>query len=550
MSAGRQGRSARSAGIGGARAMFAAHAEAERRGMPLDELLGAHAQMRARLAPEEPSYTRRQLLAGAAALAGGAALGAVPGQSRAQGLSRSAPRIAVVGAGLAGLRCAHLLWTARPQRPVASTVYDANPDRAGGRCWTLRGFFDERLITEHGGAFLDTKHHAIRALAAQLGLEEEVVNGGDLPSGEDIYFINGAYYNRQEATTDWSAVGYHAFRKAARELLTPTGAARLDSMSVPEWLDSTEIGSTSRLGKLLLANTVTENGGDPEDQSALDLIEITASSPRSPLELLPGDDERYHVVGGNDQLASRMIAELPHDAVRHGHQLVALRENADRSIGLSFQTAARTLQVTADLVVLALPFSTLRDVDLSSSPLSPSKQTVIRTLGMGSNAKIHLELSRKTWPALGFAGAAYSEWDGFCCAWDDSVPLGPDGQPALLLGFPGGRVGDSGLTGEPHGSAPSADTAWLLREIEPVYPGTTAAFTGRAYEDHWARDPWVHGAYSYYRVGQASTYGALAAASEGRIHFAGEHTSSQDQGFLEGAVATGERAARQLLARI
>ena len=79
-----------------------------------------------------------------------------------------------------------------------------------------------------------------------------------------------------------------------------------------------------------------------------------------------------------------------------------------------------------------------------------------------------------------------------------------------------------------------------------MYPGTTAAYTGRAYEDHWAVDPWVMGAYSYYRVGQASTYGRIAAAPEGCVHFAGEHTSIKFQGFLEGAVTTGERAARQL----
>jgi monoamine oxidase len=166
---------------------------------------------------------------------------------------------------------------------------------------------------------------------------------------------------------------------------------------------------------------------------------------------------------------------------------------------------------------------------------------------MGSNAKLHVELARKTWPALGFSGSTYAEWDSYCCAWDDSVPLGPGGSPALLLGFPGGRPGRTGLTGQAHGAAPRADVARFLAQIEPAYPGTRAAYTGRAYEDHWALDPWVQGAYSYCRVGQAATFGHLAGVAEGRIHFAGEHTSVQFQGFLDGAVQTGERAARQLL---
>ncbi len=318
-------------------------------------------------------------------------------------------------------------------------------------------------------------------------------------------------------------------------------------MSVPEWLDSTPIGTGSRFGKLMLANVVTENGGDPEDMSALDLIEITG--PRRDVLNLPGDDERWHIVGGNDQIVTGMIAQLPRGAVRRGHELVALVAQPDGSMKLVMDVAGSTTEVRADVLVLALPFSTLRNVDLSRSGLSSSKREVINTIGMGSNAKIHLELARKSWPALGYSGATYSNWDGFCCAWDDSVPLGADGAPALFVGFPGGRVGASGLSGAAHGPAPEADVGWLLRQVELVFPGTSALFTGRAYEDHWSLDPWSLGAYSYMRVGQAATYGARAAAPEGAVLFAGEHTSTLNQGFLDGAVQSGERAAREVLAR-
>ncbi len=208
------------------------------------------------------------------------------------------------------------------------------------------------------------------------------------------------------------------------------------------------------------------------------------------------------------------------------------------------------MEKTADLVVLALPFSTLRHVELERSGLSSAKRHVIDTMGMGTNAKIHLELSHKTWPALGYGGATYGEWQRLACAWDDTVQLGPNASPALYLAFPGGRVGRAGLTGKAHGTAPPRDVNWALGQIEHLFPGTTAAYTGRAYEDHWARDPWVHGAYSYYRVGQAASYGDLAGAADGRFLFAGEHTSTDNIGFLDGAVETGERAARQLFGRI
>lgn len=542
-----------------ARDSFALHDISMRSGVPVEELRGSRARASGHIASRpsagsrdsrERGLTRRELL-GAGAGAATAALAASPTATLARALSRrTAPRIAIVGAGLAGLRCAHMLWTAAPGGSLASTVYEANDERAGGRCWTLRGFFDAGLESEHGGAFLNSNQRAVRRLASSLGLDQEVVDGGELPQGEEVYFLDGARYTLAEADADWRHFGYAAFKAAVREQRTPAGEERLDRMSVPEWLDSTEIGASSRFGKLMQANTVTENGGDPADQSALDLIELLGGNPRSSLLPLPGDDERYHVVGGNDQLVTRMLAQLPAETVRHGHVLVAARANADRSVTLSFEVAGAIGETTADYVVLALPFSTLRDVDLSRSGLSPAKLRVIDTMGMGTNAKVHLELRRKTWPALGYSGATYGEWDRLACGWDDCVPLGPGASPALYLAFPGGRAGAAGLTGEAHGPAPPADVAYVLGEVDHVFPGTSAAYTGRAYEDHWALDPWVKGAYSYYRVGQASVYGALARASEGRYLFAGEHTSTANIGFLDGAVETGERAARRLLRRL
>lgn len=130
------------------------------------------------------------------------------------------------------------------------------------------------------------------------------------------------------------------------------------------------------------------------------------------------------------------------------------------------------------------------------------------------------------------------------------MPLGPKGAPALLLACPGASTGRDTLTGADHGPSPVKDVTWFLDAIEPIFPGTRAAFTGAAYEGHWARDPWVKGAYSFYKVGQYANYGPLAAAPQGRVHFAGEHTSINNQGFLDGAVETGARAARQIVAQL
>jgi monoamine oxidase len=526
--------------------MFALHDSALARGLPAHAVLE---ELEQRTAASRP-VSRRRFLTGAAAAGAGLALGPSAIQALAaarRGSASGQPRIAIVGAGLAGLRCAHLLWT---RHGLRSTLYEGHPERIGGRCWSLRDYFSNGLITEHGGAFIDSDQYAALDLARELGLELEDYNGGELIGLPEIYWFDGGYYTYAQASADWEAFAFATFHAAVRESNTDAGLRRLDRLSAPEWLDQTPIGSTSRFGQLMLANTVSENGGDPGDQSALDLIGLTGVNPRSSLDPLPGYDEKWHIVGGNDQLVHGMAGQLPEGSIQLGHRLVAVRQNGDGSHTLSFEAEGRTVDTVADYVALALPFTLLRDCDLSRSGFSPEKRRVIETLGMGSNAKIHVEVAEKTWARLGFNGVAYTDWHSFDVCWDDSVPLGPNGAPALLLAFPGASTGRSVLTGAAHGPSPVRDTNWFLDRIEPIFPGTRAAFTGAAYEDHWVEDPWVRGAYSFYKVGQYAEYGTLAALTQGRVHFAGEHTSINNQGFLDGAVESGERAAKEIVAQI
>jgi monoamine oxidase len=529
----------------GLRRLFAVHASADARGLPVAAVLEELDETASRR-----PISRRRFLSVAAVAGAGLALG--PAATRVLAAVRSAslrrqPRVAVVGAGLAGLRCSHVLWT---RHHVASTLYEGHPVRIGGRCWSLRDYFSNGLITEHGGAFIDSNQFAALDLAAELGLQLEDYNGGELSGLPEVYWFNGGYYTYAEASADWESFGYKAFHAAVKESNTGPGLARLDKLSAPEWLDATPIGSSSRFGQLMLANTVSENGGDPGEQSALDLIGLTGVNPRTSLDPLPGYDEKWHIIGGNDQLVHGMAGQLAAGAVQLGHRLVALRERSDGAHTLTFDVDGRTTDVVADYVVLALPFTLLRDVDLSRAGFDAKKLRVIDTFGMGSNAKIHVEVAEKTWARHGFNGVAYTDHDSFDVCWDDSVPLGRHGAPALLLAFPGANTGRNTLTGAAHGPSPAEDVDWFLDRVDPIFPGTRAAFTGAAYEDHWARDPWVKGAYSFYKVGQYATYGAIAASAQGRVHFAGEHTSINNQGFLDGAIATGARAAKELIAQL
>jgi hypothetical protein len=117
-----------------------------------------------------------------------------------------------------------------------------------------------------------------------------------------------------------------AFRQAAlaagsRIHFNHTEAGRrLDLLSVPEWLEKVGIGADSRFGQLLQSDALAEYGGEPADQSAINLIWLLSGNSRDSLAPLPGVDEKYHVVGGNDQIVSGMVAQLPRGAVRQGPQ--------------------------------------------------------------------------------------------------------------------------------------------------------------------------------------------------------------------------------------
>jgi len=494
---------------------------------------------------------RRDFLAGIAAslaLAGCATpAGYIPTPLAPAGRSRSRSRVVIVGAGVAGMTCAYRLH----QAGLDCNVYEANT-RAGGRTWTLRGFFDDDQITEHGGQLIASTHHHVRRLAAELGLHLIDLNALYPKDARDTYMISGQRYSVREAVEDYDRWVYGPLGRAARAAGYPTTFFRhtgegvqLDRTNVDAWLNkNVPGGSRSKIGTLLRLACLSEYGGETSDQSALNLIFLLSGMRRGVLNLSgTGEDDRYTIDGGNDRLVARLIAGLPSETVNLGVSLEALARRADGSYECTFAANGTSKTVRADVVVLSIPFPVLRLVDCRRAGFSRRKRRAIADLDLGSNAKVHLQFDKSYWFEERYSGTAYAD-AAFQDAWD--ISIGQPGKAGMLVCFPGGSQG-ARYHGKIHGVAPPDTVREYLAALEPVLPGAQHAFNGRAYQDFWIGSPFTRGAYSYYKLGQYTTLAGVESRPEGDVHFCGEQTSYNWQGYINGAVQSGERAAREVL---
>lgn len=489
--------------------------------------------------------TRRDALRmGGLAIAGLAATrcaSSVPGASvAADGPAGPAgpDEVLVVGGGVAGLTAAWRL----SQAGVAVRVLEAQ-ERIGGRMLSLTGHFPEGIVAELGAELIDTGHESLRGLAAELGLELD-----DLlvepPGLAETLFFAGARRSEAEMVEAMRPVVAAARRDLAllgeepdASYRGPDAARLLDALSIPAWLEKS--GITGWAKTLVEVAFESECGLPPGDQSCLNFLLFASFDPHHP-KLYGDSDERFHVRGGND-LVPRRLAERLGDAVVRGARLEALRTGSDGRYVATVRQGGASREERASHVVLALPFTLLRDVRLDV-PLSPPKKKAIAELGYGTNAKLMTGWARREWRlSHGSTGTVMTD-AGFQVAWETSRAQA--GSAGVVTNFTGGAAGLAvGL-----GTAAERAAEFATR-LDGVFPGISALHRAdSAVRFHWPTHEWTRGSYACYRVGQITAFGGAEAEPEGRVFFAGEHTSADFQGFMEGACESGERAAKEVLA--
>lgn len=479
-------------------------------------------------------WSRRRFLRTSATAAAGAAL--FPRFARA---ANTDARVVILGAGTAGLTCAYRLQ----QAGLHATLIEAAP-RVGGRMYSLQNFFADDQIAELGGELIDTEHHAIRNLARELGVELIDLAYLDHSNGHD-YFIDGKL---TKADSHW----IEAFRPLADlirrdigedgancEVTWNSGTARgreLDRMSVEEWLDRNRVSGAIR--KVIHAAYVGEFGRELDEQSALNLLCAVGTEPGT-FGIFGESNERFRCKTGNGSIPIRLAQELER-GIDLGTVVESIR-NRGTGFELTVRRGASTAVIPADVLVTTIPLTVMRKLDLRNLDLTPAQRATILGQSYGTNSKMMVGLKSRPWVSMNVTAYTFTDLPFQAC-WDTS--RGQRGQHAILTNFTGGKQGL--VVGE----GPLQDRARdFVTQADQVFPGLAEAYTGQAVRQIWPTYEWSQGSYTCFAPGEYQRYFRALVEPQGRLIFAGEHTIDES-GFMNAAVESGERAAKQVLQAI
>lgn len=453
------------------------------------------------------------------------------------------PHLVIVGAGVAGLTAGWRLH----QAGLPLRILEAQ-ERVGGRMYSIRDHFPDGQVAELGGELIDTGHVHLRALVRELGLELDDLHAIETAEPE-LWHFRGRTITEAELVSAWGPVAARVEADLAALALpddwpwitwdAPAGAETLDRLSLAAWLADTEMEGWFR--EVLDLGFTSQFGREADEQSALNLHTLIDPDP-GVFDIYGESDERFHIRGGNDQVPRELGRRLA-PVIELGTRLESVRQGPDGRYVLSVRQGAASREIRADHVVLALPFTLLREVELDVE-LPAVKRRAIAELGYGRNAKLMMGFSGRPWrDPHGYAGTVVSDLP-FQVTWETSRAQG--GASGILTNFTGGRAADRVGEGDTEARARE-----IVAALETLFPGTQAAHDpALAVRFHWPTHPWTRGSYACYLPGQWTTLAGAEGMPVGRLHFAGEHTSLDAQGYMEGGCESGDRVAAEVLAAL
>ena len=438
--------------------------------------------------------------------------------------------IVIVGAGIAGLNAAYQL----KKLGYPSTLYEA-ASRVGGRMFTLTDYFGEGLTTDIGGEFVDENHEDLIQLAKELNVECYDLRSDKLK--KETLFFEGKLRSEEELMEAIKPFIEQIVKDIAslpEELTYRTAAsfAQLDSQSVKEYI--TTLGVSGWLYGFIDLVLSREYGMDIEEQSALNLLIMLDKNG----QFYEGH-EVYKIKGGSQHLAEAVYQKVK-DSVKLQHELTAVKQNFDL-YELCFSNNNNAVKVTADFVILALPFTVLRSIQMDV-PMPAEKRKCIDEFTLGNSSKFIKGTGERPWRNNNQQGYTFTD-EKLGCGWD-SAHMQPYRNGSYTV-FGGGKSSDEIFNKEAAELSNDFTTG-----INKIFPGSEKIFSDRHVKMCWAKQPFAKGGYTSFKKGQYSTIAGWEAAPVGNIFFAGEHVSGPFQGFMNGAAQTGRFAAAAVATKI
>jgi monoamine oxidase len=443
----------------------------------------------------------------------------------------SARRVAVVGAGFAGLRAAYLL--AGQGREV--TVLEAR-GRVGGRVWSEFPFGTGARI-ERGAEFVLPGNVTVERVASELGL-------GLVPTGMSygVREPRGGTPTTSEAIREVSLALVQLLGREPELGGADLGGADLGGAD----LGGADLGGAVTAAELLAR--LTAAGADRAAAAAVaSRAEATCGEAldRLPAGVLADLDqgtlpvESRRVAGGNQQIALAMAHRLANSSlgrVRLGTSVDVVEPQPDGTVRVRGTAAAGGYELEADACVVAVPMAHARRL-LAPMPAAQPALRILDRLGQGHNAKLHVPLAaRAPRPLAGAVLDVPGRW--WCWTATDG-----DADPEPLVHCFAGTAAGLARLGVDDGPARWATQLTALRP-------ELALDADRAVLTSWDDDPWALGSYSYPLMGAwAGGEPAEPTTSErvlGSVVLAGEWTAGPWSGLMEGALRTGERAAQDV----
>ena len=459
-----------------------------------------------------------------------------PGPPRRSYSQRIAERFdtAIVGAGLAGLSAARSLRAGGREVVVLEAT-----DRVGGR--TLNHTFSDGTVVEIGGQWVGPTQNRLYALAAELGVDHyptwDVGENLMHRDGELVRYSGETFGLPPHVLADLALAEWRIERLAARVPLqapwTAPGAERLDAETAASWIRRNVRTSLGRAFLRVVIEAVF--AAEPEDISMLHFLFYVHSG--GGLDLLTataGGAQEARFVGGSQEISFR-LAERLGDAVRLGSPVLTI-EQGEGGVRLAGEwgsvEAAEAVVAVAPAVIGRIAFD---------PPLSGRRVHLHAKMPPGYVIKCTARYERPFWRERGLSGQAGSATHPLAVTFDNSPA---DASCGVLMGFLEGA----------HGRSAAAMSAERRRELVldgfATYFGDEARAPLEYVDQDWAEEEWIRGGYgAHLGPGAWMHYGPLLREPEGRVHWAGAETSAVWNGYMDGAVRSGERVAAEILAR-